>query len=92
MNEARKDQIFEMSKGNPGCISVLVKTYNLVGDSRFVPIMDTLQANGITGSLVWVEYKDKHGENIEAFVGAVEANLVEPMTDRRGLVADMKAR
>ncbi len=81
-----------LSEGNPGCINVLMQAYNLVGGPRLGFLADTLQANGITGSRVWVEYTDKHDSDIEAFVGSVEANLIEPVTDRRGLIADMKAR
>jgi hypothetical protein len=92
MNETLKEQVIEMSEGNPGCINVLMQTYKLVGDYRFGRIADSLQAKAITGSLVWCEYKDNHGESIEAFVAAVESDLMEPVTDRKGLVADMKAR
>ncbi len=92
MNEALKDQVMEMSEGNPGCIAVLMQTYNLVGDYRFGRFADSLQAKGITGSLVWCEFKDNHGEDIEAFVESVEAGIIEPVTDRKGLIADMKSK
>jgi hypothetical protein len=92
MDEARKEQVMEMSEGNPGCINVLMQTYKLVGDYRFGRIANSLQAKGVTGSRVWVEYKDKHGQDIEAFVESVESDLLEPITDRRGLVADQKCR
>ena len=92
MNEALKEQVMDMSEGNPGCISILMQTYNLVGDYRFGRIADSLQAKGITGSLVWVEFKDNHGENLEAFVESVESDIIEPVTDRKGLVADMKSK
>ncbi len=92
MNEALKDQVFEISEGNPGCITVLLQTYKLVGDFRFGRIADSLQSKGVTGSRVWCEYKDNHAEDIEAFVASVESDLLEPVTDRRGLVADQKRR
>ena len=92
MDETLKQQVIEMSEGNPGCINVLMQTYTLVGDLRFGRIADTLQANGITGSLVWVEYKDKHDQDIEAFIRAVEDNLIEPVTNRKGLVAAQKTK
>jgi hypothetical protein len=81
-----------MCEGNPGCITVLMNVYKTVGDFRFGRIADSLQAKGITGSLIWCEYKDNHGQDINAFVESVEADLLEPVTDRRGLVADQRAK
>jgi hypothetical protein len=92
MNESLKEQVIDMSEGNPGCINVLMQTYKLVGDYRFGRIADSLQAKGVTGSLVWCEFKDNHGQDIEAFVASVESDLIETVTDRRGLVAAQKAK
>ena len=36
MNEALKEQVIDMSEGNPGCINVLMQTYKLVETTGLV--------------------------------------------------------
>lgn len=59
--------IISMSEGNPGAISVLVRTLNNYTD-LFDDVINYLFHKDVYGSKIWVLYKDVCGENLGEFV------------------------
>lgn len=56
-----------MSEGNPGALSVLFQTAER---GCFNEVAFNLLEQDIVGSDIWIQYKDIHKEDIEAFCKA----------------------
>lgn len=78
------EMVVDLCDGNPGALTVLMSTYREVGTERFLPFATSMKERGICGSEIWCNFKDVHGQDIEAFV---RANTI---ADRQGLVEHTK--
>ena len=62
--------VMEIAAGNIGAVDVAVKLYNyrFAEDARGVVALICADASGITGSKLWVAYKDRCGGNLPELV------------------------
>lgn len=62
-----QDVFLLMAQGNPGALSVLIQVFKR---GCFEEVVFSLHSQDITGSNIWIHYKDIHNEDIEAFCKA----------------------
>lgn len=70
------DIILEMSEGNPGGMTVIMKMINVDMD-RFVTCILQADKLNIRGEQIWAGYKDWAGMDIQKFMGGLEKHDME---------------
>lgn len=67
-----KEMIIELSEGNPGALTVLIQMVQAAEaqDVMFaLPVLFTyMKENGLTGSEIWILYKDECGSDYDTFI------------------------
>lgn len=63
-----EDAVIKLSEGVPGAVRVLCEIINALGTKLGASMLMELDARGITGSMLWVAYKDFANENIDALL------------------------
>lgn len=61
----------DISKGNPGALTVLSNVYRTRGEGEFSSVVNGLRKMGFSGSQIWLCYKDFAGEDLGRFIEAV---------------------
>ncbi len=78
MSEDLKEMIATLSKGNPGALSVLVQLVNHSNTSVvFIPVLEKLN---ITGSRIWMLYKDVCWEDLSKMIVVLQAYALDILT------------
>lgn len=63
MNDLLRDNIIDISKGNPGALTVLIDLVKLYGEEA---VEFVAQIDGLTGSELWLLYKDVCKQDTQA--------------------------
>jgi len=66
--DKQKYKIVQLSEGNPGAITVLSKVIGTTNVEKFDEVAEVLLNQDITGSDIWVKFKDQNGEDISKFI------------------------
>lgn len=61
--------IMKVAEGNMGGAAICKQLW----DRGEVELIEKLLEKGITGSNIWIKYKDEHGENIDSFIKELRA-------------------
>ncbi len=80
-----RDIIIQMSEGNPGALSVLMKLNE--HDTGFLDILGLDDMN-IRGSQIWVAYKDHCDENISGLIQCInnrDADMIQTVNKNSGI-------
>lgn len=64
-----KDTILKLAKNNPGGLRVSMELYQAYG----LEILTKMEEQNVTGSVIWLLYKDECGENLETMAAILEA-------------------
>jgi len=79
-----KNMLVDMSKGNPGGATVLVKLFEGVKPEDALKDIEILNEAGIYGGNLWIGFKDLCNQDIEEFRKKLhDEDLVQQITDSR---------
>lgn len=68
MNPETREQLITIAEGNPGALTVLIQLAKEYGD---VAIEQVSYIEGLTGSELWLLYKDVNKQNLQATYNAI---------------------
>ncbi len=107
MREDIKDIVYDLSKGIPGAVSVLAEIRAELGEESFLNLARRFKRVNLTGSAIWIGYKDHCGEDLTTFLLAFQATptalfgtinkelggpVVGEFIDRKGAIAHTKEK
>jgi len=107
MHDDMKEIVYQLSKGIPGAIAVLSDIYVEIGRESFLNLARRFKRVNLTGSAIWIGYKDHCGEDLTTFLLAFEATptslfgtinkelggaVVGEFIDRKGAIAHTKEK
>lgn len=65
------DILMKLSQGNPGALSVLMQVAQTSNPVTAAIVFSFLAENNLTGSTIWILYKDWQKENVDNFIDKI---------------------
>lgn len=105
MHDSVRDAIADLGKGVPGAMTVLMDIYEEVGENSFLGLARRFKKVNLTGSAIWIGYKDHCGEDLQTFMLSflstptplfatinkeLGGDVVGEFVDRKGAIAHTK--